>query len=216
MPMESFQNISIYPLHIRMLNKVSKKITNTNWTILDLLAYTFPVLSTLIYQTNIKKEYDKEHHILNITDEDNILHIGCGIFPYSAILLSKKIQANITAIDNDKKVIKYAKKLIHNSNLDNKIKIETGEGSTYDLTSFSVIISSSCVDSTYAVLHNILKNSRPGTRIILRELQPMSHYLKEIIEHQDVLTLEKQYTTYSFPFYSFLGWDSFILKKNLK
>lgn len=211
--MESSKQASIYPFHIRLINKIAKKCTNTYWTILDILAYHFLPLSKYIYQNNIKREYDKEHHKIQLTNQDTILHIGCGIYPYSAIRVSKEVDARIIAIDNNKNVIEYAQKIIQKRKLNTKIKIKKAEGSTYNLSSFSVIISSSCVDSSVDVLQNIIKNAQPGTRIIVRELQPMSKYLKEFIERQESLVLENQYTTYTFPFYTFLGWDSFILKK---
>lgn len=203
----------IYPPHIRLINLIIKKYVNTYWTIIDLLSNKFSIFSTYLYQNAIKDEYSKEHALLQLTQSDNILHIGCGVFPYSAILLSKKKNNNIIAIDNNKKVIHYAKQMIQNRNLEKTIQVKTGEGTTVDLSPYSVIISSSCVDSSVNVFRNIINTAKPGTRIIIRELRPMSHYLKKMINKQKNITLEHHLSNYTFPFYSILGWDSFILKK---
>jgi protein-L-isoaspartate O-methyltransferase len=203
----------IYPPHIRLINLIIKKYVNTYWTIIDLLSNKFSIFSTYLYQNTIKDEYNKEHALLQLTQSDKVLHIGCGVFPYSAILLSKKKNDNIIAIDNNTKAIDYAQQMIQNRKLEKTIQVKTGEGTTIDLSPYSVIISSSCVDSSEKVLQNIINTAKPGTRIIIRELRPMSHYLKKIIKKQENITLEHHLSNYTFPFYSILGWDSFILKK---
>lgn len=204
----------IYPPHIRLINLIIKKYVNTYWTIIDLLSNKFSILSKYLYQNTIKDEYSKEHAILHLKQSDKILHIGCGVFPYSAIILSKKKNNNIIAIDNNKKAIHYAKQMIQKRKLEKSIQVKRGEGSTFDLSPYSIIISSSCVDSSIGILQNIINTAKPGTQIIIRELRPMSLYLKKFIENQENITLEHQLSNYTFPFYSILGWDSFILRKN--
>jgi len=202
-----------YPVHIRMYNILIKKIANIYWTTIDILSNNFFVFSNYFYQKTIKEQYDNEHQILNLTNSDNILHIGCGVFPYSAILLSEKKNNSIVTIDNNQQAIQYAQKVIQNRNLDKKIKVKLGDGSTYDLTSFSVIISSSCVDSSLSVLENIITHAKSNSRIIIRELPPMSTYLKDIIEKQKTIVLEHHYKYNSYPFNNILRWESFVLRK---
>lgn len=207
------KKVMSYPLHIRLINVVIKKSVNAYWTIIDIFSNKFPIISKQLYQRIIKDEYNLEHELLHLKKSDNILHIGCGIFPYSALLLSKKGQKKIVAIDTNKQAVYYAKELIQKKKLNGKIKIEIGDGAYYNLKPYSVIISSSCVDSTVKVLHNIVNHTKPNTRIIIRELPPMSKYLKKIINSQDNITLQNHYSKHSFPYYSIFRWDSFIIKK---
>jgi 2-polyprenyl-3-methyl-5-hydroxy-6-metoxy-1,4-benzoquinol methylase len=203
----------IYPFHVQLVNTLLKKYVNLYWSIIDVCSNHFEVLSHVFYGKKIREEYDREHALLNLHSSDVILHIGCGVYPYSALVLSEKNNKKIVTIDKNQKVIKYARQIIQDNHLDQKITAETGEASSVDLNPFSVIISSSCVHSSAGVTRNILKHAHPGTRIIIRELRPMSKYVKNFIENQDNLELLRQFSTISFPFYHLLAWDSFILRK---
>ena len=207
-------NYFSYPFSIRVLNKIIKWYINTYWTLIDLLSRKFPVISRLFYQRSINDEYNKEHQAIDLKNDDTILHIGCGVFPYSAIVLSKKPHHQIVAIDTTSTITQYAKQIIHDYNLDEKITIENGYASTYDLTPFSVIILSSCVDLNGKVLDHIIASATSNTRIIIRELRPMSRYVNSYLKEQSTITLLHHYGIFSFPFYSVLGWDSFIIRKN--
>ena len=203
-----------YTFFVQFLNKMIKRYINTYWTIVDLLSRKFTIFSDFFYQKTISDEYDKEHKAIQLKKTDVILHIGCGVFPYSAIVLSKKPHQKIVAIDKNFRIIHHARNIIHEKNLDDTISIDVGDGGSYDLESFSVIILSSCVDLTGNVLDHIIATAKPGTRFIIRELRPMSKHVKNYLKQKKDITLIHQYGTFSFPFYSILGWDSFIIKKN--
>ena len=203
-----------YPPLIRVVNKTIKWYINSYWTIIDLLSRTFPIISKFFYQRSINDEYQKEHEAIELKKNDNILHIGCGVFPYSAIVISEKPHNQIVAIDRSKTITHHAKQIIKNYELDTRIKIDTGNAASYDLSPFTVIILSSCVDLTGNVLDHIISSATPGTRIIVRELRPMSKYINTYLKKQSTITLLHRYGIFSFPFYSILGWDSFIIKKN--
>jgi len=203
-----------YPPLIRVVNKTIKWYINSYWTIIDLLSRTFPVISKFFYQRSINDAYQKEHEAIELKKNDNILHIGCGVFPYSAIVISEKPHHQIVAIDRSKTITRHARQIIKNYELDTRITIDTGNAASYDLSPFTVIILSSCVDLTGNVLDHIISSATPGTRIIVRELRPMSKYIDTYLKKQSTITLLHRYGIFSFPFYSILGWDSFIIKKN--
>jgi hypothetical protein len=203
-----------YPLFIRVINKTIKWYINSYWTIIDLLSRTFPVISKFFYQRSISDEYKKEHEAIKLGKDDTILHIGCGVFPYSAIVLSEKPHRRIVAIDKSYTISHHARQIIKNYELDKKVRIDTGHAANYDLSPFTVIILSSCVDLTGNVLDHIITQANSGTRIIVRELRPMSKYINSYLKKQSTITLLNRYGIFSFPFYSILGWDSFIIKKN--
>jgi hypothetical protein len=203
-----------FPFKIRVLNKFFKWYINTYWTVIDLLSRKFPIISRIFYQRTINDEYNKEHKAIDLTKDDTILHIGCGVFPYSAILLSEEPHRQIVAIDTTPTITHHARQIIHDYNLDGRIIIDTGNAASYDLKPFTVIVLSSCVDLTGDILEHIISETSSNTRIIIRELRPMSRYILKFLKKQSNITLLYHYRIFSFPFYSVLGWDSFIVRKN--
>jgi protein-L-isoaspartate O-methyltransferase len=190
-----------------------KRYVNTYWTIVDLICRKSQKISDFFYEGTINDEYEREHNVIHLKKSDMILHIGCGVYPYSAIVLSKNPHQKIVAIDNNDHAIQHAKHIISDHNLQKEIDIDKGDGGSYHLNSFSVIIVSSCVDLTKNVLDHIIKDAKPKTRIIIRELRPMSRYVKKYLKQRKSISFINQFSIYSFPFYSILGWDSFIIQK---
>jgi protein-L-isoaspartate O-methyltransferase len=204
-----------YPIILNIINRMIKRYINTYWAIIDLFARNNKKISDLFYQHTIQDEYQKEHQAIQLKKTDVILHIGCGVYPYSAIQLSTKPHKKIVAIDNNKHIIHYAQSSIQEKQFDKTIDIKLGEGASYNLHPFSVIVISSCVNLSRKVLQHIITTANPGTRIIIRELRPMSKYLHSFLKQQKSITLEQKYRTFSFPFY-IMGWDSFIIKKKVE
>lgn len=202
-----------YPFHIQIINILLKSYINIFWTIIDLLSIKSSFVSELFYQKKIREKYDLENKMIKLKDLDIILHIGCGFFPYSALVLLDKNHKSITAIDRNKKIIHSAKKYLQKLQLDEKINLDISDGKSYEFNPFSVIIVSCCVDSTLEIIENIINHAKPNTRIVIRELWPMSKYLKIIIENQKELSIKKQCKHHSFPFVGIFGWNSFIIQK---
>ena len=204
-----------YPLIVNIINRMTKRYINTYWAIIDLFARNNKKIADIFYQHTIQDEYQKEHQAIQLKKTDVILHIGCGVYPYSAIQLSTKPHKKIVAIDNNKYIIHYAKSSIQEQDLNKTIDIELGDGASYNLQPFSVFVISSCVNLSGKVLEHIITSANPGTRIIIRELRPMSRYLHTFLKQQKSINLKKKYHTFSFPFYV-MGWDSFIIKKKVE
>ena len=64
------------------------------------------------YDISAYKKYQKEVKELDIVNAKNILHVGCGSYPATAIALANLLDAKIVALDKDPKVIEYAKSVI--------------------------------------------------------------------------------------------------------
>ncbi|MCJ7571773.1 MAG: hypothetical protein MUO82_07850 [Candidatus Thermoplasmatota archaeon] len=211
MPSRSKKEL-IYPFHIRIINNCIKKYTNIYWTIIDFFSIKSPFISDFFYKKRIKEKYEIEHKLIKLKDTDDILHIGCGFFPYSALVLSENNHKSITAIDNNKTVIHHAYNYLHKMQLDERINLDVSNGVSYDVKPFSVIIISACANSTLEIFENIMNHTKPNTRIIIRELWPMSKYLKTIIKNQKKIIIEQEYKHHSYPFIGIFGWNSFILR----
>jgi precorrin-6B methylase 2 len=175
---------------------------------IDLLANRFDTFASHYYDNSIGSEYRKEYQKYHIDNDDNILHIGCGIFPLTEITLAQQTNATIVGIDKDKKIIKKAISSIQHYGLDQQIQIVHGEGENYPLKSFSVIIISSCASPKKSILHHIINQMKTGTKIIIREVETSSKPLFDILSKDQNLSFCGSISHHPFPFYSPFGWES--------
>jgi protein-L-isoaspartate O-methyltransferase len=89
----------------------------------DYLYYSFELFSNHIpffaklyikfHESSVKKEIEMS----NLLPSDRILHIGCGAIPYTSILVSRKIGAEIVGIDCDPRVVNIATDYLKRYNL---------------------------------------------------------------------------------------------------
>lgn len=138
------------------------------WHYIDRLSYRVKFIAKM-YERIIGEEYRKEIEKFNLSESKNILHIGCGAYPITAMVLAELDNVNIVTIDSIPKSVKYASKLISKRNLNDKIKAEYGEGTDYPLEGFDTIIISGCSIPKIKIIEHVLKNSKPNTRIIIRD-----------------------------------------------
>ena len=122
---------------------LDRKTANYYWNIIDNLAYKMDKIAEL-YENKISKEYEKEYKKFSIQKDSNILHIGCGAYPITAMTLTRMNGAKIVGIDKNPKSVKIARKLILKKNLQDKVTIEQGNGDNYPVDSFDTIIISGC------------------------------------------------------------------------
>lgn len=122
-----------------------------------------------LYEKVIGNEYRKEGKQFVLSKAKNILHIGCGAYPITAMILAEMYDAKVTTIDNDAKAIKYANKVLSNKNLNGKVRAEHGDGTKYLLDGFDTIIISGCSVPKLKVLDHVLKTAQPQSKIIVRD-----------------------------------------------
>lgn len=182
--------------------------TNVFWKIIDLLAYSFDAFATKYYNKSIGSEYRKEYKKYEITSEDTVLHIGCGIFPLTELTLAQETKATIIGIDKNKNLIEKATKSVRQHGLEDHIRILHGDGQFFPLSSCTVIIISSCASPKINIINNILKSMKPGTKIIIRELEPSALSLFKKVEKKNDLSFFGSMSHNPFPFYSPFGWES--------
>lgn len=132
-----------------------------------------PSIYLFVYKNIIRKEIK----LANINSKDNILNIGCGALPFTAILINKFTSANVTAIDFDKKAVTSAKSLIKKFKLENKINVIYGDGNNFSTNDFSVILIALHAFDKNKIFENILKNNKDNTRVVFR--LPRKFFVKE-------------------------------------
>ena len=129
----------------------------------------------------------KEIEIANLSNSKKILHIGCGAIPYTSIILSNNTDADIVGIDYNLSVVKNAKRLVNRFFLNKKIQIKFGDGKTYDVLGFNLIIISNGIDQQDVVLKNVYNSVKNGTKIILRgSVTEKNDYLNSMIRKYSV------------------------------
>ena len=104
----------------------------------------------------------------NITKNDKILLIGCGIFPTHSIIIAQGKNAKVTGIDNSPRAVKLAKKYVKKIGLSDLIKIKLSDGINYELKDFNVVFIAINVYPINAVLNHLSENLRKGSKVICR------------------------------------------------
>jgi len=186
------------------------KKANLFWKIVDELACKIDKIAK-IYEKLIGNEYRKERKKFVLSKAKKILHIGCGSYPITAIVLAEMNDVNIVTIDNNARAVKLANKVIGRKNLDGKIRVEHEHGTRYSLDEFDTIIISGCSVPKIKVLEYVLKNAKPQSRIIVRDsFLDMESIINNLNIHHDITIVEK---IENHPF-SRIRWKSFYLVKN--
>ncbi len=187
-------------------------ISNIFWDIVDVLAYKHPTIARL-YGKVIARYYQKEFSLFSITKNDTVLHIGCGSYPLTEITLSTKFNTQSVGLDNDSEVVTKAQQFINKNNLQKKIAITHGDGINYPLQKFNVIIISSCSIPKIQIIHHVLTTAPKESRIIFRELNSATKFLKRCIMRYDNITIEKQIKHRAFTSLGFISWTALLIKK---
>jgi len=121
-----------------------------------------------IYLALCRGLVEKEIKEAAITFHDRVLHIGCGSFPYTALIISANTKSRVTAIDNDPLAVENALQYIKNKGEGGVEKIQHREGLNFPILDFDVILVSTGVVPKQVVLKNIYESMKMGARLIYR------------------------------------------------
>jgi len=190
-----------------------KNISNYYWDIVDNLAFKLDKLVERCYKKSIGAEYRREYQTFDISKNDKILHIGSGAFPLTEIILAETIGATVVGIDSSMKAVNSADDVVHKKNLQDKIKINYGNGIDYPINDFDVVIVSSCASPMLKIVEHIFKTAKNNSKIIIREMEASVKPLIRYIDMQRNISLVKKIDHNPFPFLKPFGWQSFYLIK---
>jgi len=191
------------------MDKIQKIKLNYFWHLIDFLSFFFKRFG-LIYEKIIGKEYEKEIKKFKLFGSKKILHIGCGAYPITALILAKTTQANIVSIDKDPIAIKFAQKIVDKKKLQNKININIGDGQKYPVKNYDTIILSSCSSPKKKILEHIFSNADINTKIIVRDIEKNINNLNKIINLNKNIKFVDKINNGSVPNFK---WYSLYLKK---
>jgi precorrin-6B methylase 2 len=189
-----------------------KKTANCFWEIADTWSYKNDAI-TRIYNKTIGKEYQKEYEDCGISSHSNILHIGCGSYPLTEIVLANCTKGQIVGIDKNNKAVQRGQQVIKKNNLDKRIILKHGDGLDFPVEEFDMVIVSSCSQPKEKILQHLFQKVRPQGTIIVREVDiATKDILNYIAAHPDI-ELKQQIRHNPFPFFEPIGWTTFCLTK---
>jgi len=204
------------PLKQKLRSYLVTKSSGLFWFLVDNISCKLDGLSEL-YEKMVSKDYNKEYSFVNLPENHNILHIGCGAYPLTDIMLAKISDSlKIVGIDNDPKAVELAKRVIEKKALQKQIKIEHADGRNYPVRKFDTIIISSCSHPKTEVLEHVFKKANKQSKIIVRELD---NVIKPVIQciksHKEIVIIRRIHHN-SFPFIKPVCWQTFYLQKKGK
>ncbi|MBN1280971.1 MAG: methyltransferase domain-containing protein [Candidatus Thermoplasmatota archaeon] len=189
-----------------------KVISNCFWEVADSWSYKNEKIAR-IYDRSIGKEYRKEYETCGIPPTASILHIGCGAYPLTEMVLADCSSGPIVGIDKNLHTVHKAQHVIQQHHLTNHLTIIHGDGLDYPIEQFDVIIVSSCSLPKVKILTHLFEKAKSHSIIIVREVDIAAQEILHCIDaHQDI-TVEKQVHHNPFPFFEPIGWTTLCLKK---
>lgn len=148
-----------------------RRIKSCYWySFLELLAVKSRFFNDLLINWR-KPVFLDEIKMVNVTEKDNVLLIGCGIFPTETMIISEETKANVVGIDNSPKAVKLASEYIKNKSISDYVKIEYGDGANYSVSNFDKIFIAINVWPIDSVLKNLSKNMKQNASVMCRGMK---------------------------------------------
>ena len=138
--------------------------------------YMFIVTEKILSSSILRHAYIKfferatleEFEMVEIGEEDKVLHVGCGPLPNTLVTLAKHIKAAYVGIDKDGEAVEIARKIVSEYGLKN-VEIEEGDAAYYPLKDFDVIIISFGVEPKEIIFKRLMEETKKGVRVVFRK-----------------------------------------------
>lgn len=134
---------------------MEKRISNSNF---------FINMYGLYYKNVVKNEIK----LAEVKDRDNILCIGGGAVPCTALQMATETGARVHVIDIDSRAVDNAESVINKRGLSNKIRVSKENGEEIDIEDYDIIHIALQVSPKEKVLENLWGKARKGTKIVVR------------------------------------------------
>jgi precorrin-6B methylase 2 len=192
---------------------IVKTTSNFFWEVADTWSYKNIKIAQR-YNNSIEEEYQKECTICGLSSNAQVLHIGCGAYPLTEIVLAQCCSGALVGIDKNPLAVQRAREVIQRHHLQDRITIHQGNGTEYPVDEFDLILISSCSLPKVQILEHLFKEAKHHSTIIVREVRiAIADIIHCIREHPEIEMIQQMHHT-PFPFYGPLGWDTFYLRKN--
>jgi precorrin-6B methylase 2 len=189
-----------------------KKTANCFWEIADSWSYKNDTIKKL-YNRTIGKEYRKEYENCAIVSHSNILHIGCGAYPLTEMILASCTKGKIVGIDKNDQSVQRGQQVVKQNKLDHRIVLKHGDGLDFPVEEFDMVIISSCSQPKDKILKHLFEKMKSQTAIIVREVDIAAKDILSYIAAYPEIELKQQIRHNPFPFIEPIGWTTFCLTK---
>jgi len=128
-------------------------------------------LGIRIYKKPYEKIVRNEVALAKIKATDTVCLVGAGSIPFTAIWLVHLSGASVIAVDNDKKAVKNAKRVVRKLGLETSVSIRLQDGQTPLGTKVDVYLLAMQAQPLDAIILSI-KEENPDARIVARVAKP--------------------------------------------
>jgi predicted GNAT family N-acyltransferase len=128
---------------------------------------TVTLVEDYLLYDRFKNLITKELNLLVGFTYNSILFIGSGPFPITAILLQEFTGLVIDCLEKDEGAAITSRKVLQQLGLQDKIRIHVGDGGTYNLSSFDVVLNALLAKPKWNIMRNI-KNTNVNAKVLCR------------------------------------------------
>jgi len=111
----------------------------------------------------------KEVKLAKIRESDNMLCIGGGVCPFSAIMFHQTTGARVTVVDNCSRCARLARSVVEQLGLSEKIRVQCRDGADMDVSEYSVVHLAKQISPAETVLSEVKSRAAAMTRLLIRE-----------------------------------------------
>lgn len=145
----------------------------------------------------------KELHLLKNTPFESIIFIGSGPFPITAILLHELTGKKIDCLEQHQESATISRKVLKKLGLSEAIHVHVGNGATFDLSPYDVVLAALLAKPKSVIMQNILTNGNPACKVLCRTSEGLRRLLYET-------TLEDAYVGFDKLGFQSAGYDDTI------
>lgn len=174
-----------------------KRFIDLGFVIVEKILIKFKKLHPLYFDF-YDEMIENEIKLADISEDDTVLHIGCGSIPVTPILLAKKSGAQVTSIDDNLLSVKQAISCVLESNASDKVQIHHQEAFHSPVDKFNVIIISQGIRPRKEFLTHVSKSMKRDARVIYRtssspngKIAQSDLFLKDIFNIDKIVAQEK-------------------------
>ncbi|ABR47168.1 hypothetical protein Amet_0948 [Alkaliphilus metalliredigens QYMF] len=134
------------------------------------LIVVFPLGAHVLFRLYYCKIVKREMLLGEVTESDQVLCIGGGPIPATALEIARQTGARVSVIDNDPRAVKMARRFVRELKLNEAERIEVmfGDGKRIDAKGYTIVHIAKQAYPHDQILKNILGRAPGGARILVR------------------------------------------------
>jgi hypothetical protein len=107
------------------------------------------------------------------------MFIGSGPFPITAILLHRLTGKRVDCLELDNESANISRRVLNKIGMDDAIHVHVGNGSTFNLQPYDVVLAALLAKPKDAIMKNVLKSGQPDCSVLCRTSEGMRRLLYE-------------------------------------